>query len=246
LIFKSKSIITVALSLVLALLLAGCSSAPGTVNTNNQTPAAAQSSTETASANPSSSSAPGRVLGTYKAVLQNKAEYLSTDSKKTLYLNDFLTKNEIYITTFQCTHFTVLDMDGDKVPEVVLELSVGNEPQFYEVLHYMNNDVYGYLVMSRSLQALKADGSFLFSSGAGDTGSGKLKFDLAACTTDRAGYSHPVTGNDGNLNISYFIDNKPAKQDAYDSFLNEQSEKKDAAWHEFSEKNIDTQLSANK
>ncbi len=54
-------------------------------------------------------------------------------------------------------------MDGDKVREVVLELSVGNKPAFYEVLHYMDDTVYGYLIVYRGLEGLKEDGTFSYS-----------------------------------------------------------------------------------
>lgn len=183
-------------------------------------------------------------LEAYKAVLQNKANFFSTDNKKNLYLNDFLTNKEIYGTTFKVTHFTVLDMDGDKAPEVVLELSVGDEPEFYEVLHYINGIVYGYLIVYRGLEELKSDGTFHFSSGAADNGWGKLRFESSDFKTDILGYSKSSQG-DVNLTISYFINNKPVTKESFDSFTNEQSRKKDAVWYEFSQNNIETKLSAN-
>lgn len=183
------------------------------------------------------------VLEAYKTVLQNKAEFLSTDNKKNLYLNDFLTNKEIYGTIFKVTHFTVLDMDGDKVPEVVLELSVDDEPEFYEVLHYMNGVVCGYLIVNRGLEELKEDGAFRFSNGAADNGWGKLRFESNAFKTDILGYSKSSQGVT-NLTISYFINNKPVTKESFDSFTNEQSGKKDVVWCEFSQKNIETELSA--
>lgn len=57
----------------------------------------------------------------YKIVLQNKIEFYSIETKKKVYLNDFLTNNEIYGTTSKINHFAVLDMDGDKIPEVFLD-----------------------------------------------------------------------------------------------------------------------------
>ena len=184
------------------------------------------------------------VLEKYTAVLQNKVEFFSTDNKKNLYLNDFLANKEIYGTIFKVTHFTVLDMDGDKVPEVVLELSVGDEPEFYEVLHYMNGVVYGYLIVYRGLEDLKVDGTFRFSDGASDNGCGKFGFKSNALETDILGYSKSSQG-DTNLTISYFINNKLVTKESFDSFTNEQSGKKDAAWYEFSQKNIKTELSTN-
>lgn len=190
------------------------------------------------------------VWESYKAVLQNKAEFFSTDNKKNIYLNDFLTNKEIYGTVFKVTHFAVLDMDGDKVPEIVLELTTdnnpdnnpNNNPEFYEVLHFMNGTVYGYIIVYRGLEVLKADGTFSYSSGVADNGCGKIIFESNAYKIDALGYSKSSQGNP-NLNVSYFINNKPVTKETFDSFMNEQDRKKDAAWYEFSQKNIDTELS---
>ncbi len=180
----------------------------------------------------------------YKAVLQGKAEFFSTDNQKELSLNDFLTNQEIYETIFEATQFAVLDMDGDKVPEVVLGLSVGNEPQFYEVLHTMNDTVYGYLFPIRGLQGLKTDGTFGYSSGAADSGFGKMKFETDTFQTDTLGYSESSQG-ETELTVSYFINNEPVTKEAFDSFASEQSAKEDVAWYEFSEENIEAELSVN-
>lgn len=182
------------------------------------------------------------VWESYKAVLQNKAEFFSTDNKKNIYLNDFLTNKEIYGTVFKVTHFAVLDMDGDKVPEIVLELTADNNPEFYEVLHFMNGTVYGYIVVYRGLEVLKANGTFSYSNGVADNGCGKIIFESDAYKIAALGFSKSSQGNP-NLNVSYFINNKPVTKEAFDSFMNEQDRKKDAAWYEFSQKSIDTELS---
>ena len=265
--YKKKSVLTVALTLVLTALLAGCSVALGAANTttqtlkvaqsptatiNNQTPdatpaQAASTATPSVTKNPSPTSGgkiESPVLEAYKAVLQNKSEFMSIDNKRNLYLNDFLSNKEIYDTAFKATRFTVLDMDGDKVPEVVLELSVGDSPEFYEVLHYYNGIVRGYLIVYRGLEGLKADGTFRFSSGAADSGCGKMKFLSDAAKTDALGYSQSLQG-DPNLSIAYYVDSKSVTKSAFDSFMNQQSAKKNATWYGFSQKNIDTALSAN-
>jgi|AGTN01.2.fsa_nt_gi Antirepressor regulating drug resistance, predicted signal transduction N-terminal membrane component len=266
--YQNKSVFMVALSLVLALLLAGCSVALGAANVTGQisdeeasqspaatdTPGVSTIPDDEASQFPATADTPGvptspsaadhSVLEAYHAVLQNQAEFFSTDNQKNLYLNDFLTNKEIYETIFSVTHFTVLDLDGDQAPEVVLELSVGGNPQFYEVLHDMNDTIYGYLIVYRGLTELKADGTFLFSSGAADNGAGKLKFESDAYMTDPLAYSQSSQG-DTTLTITYFINNEQVTKEAFDSFVNEQSGKKDAVWYEFSQQNIETELSAN-
>ena len=185
------------------------------------------------------------ILEAYKAVLQNKVNFFSTDTNKNVYLKNFLTNKEIYGATFKITHFTVLDMDGDKIPEVVLELSVGNNnPMCFEVLHYMNGKVYGYNIVYRGLEELKTDGTFGYSSGASDNGRGKLRFESNAYETDILGYSKSSQNND-NITISYFINNKPIAEESFNSFMKEERGKKDVVWYEFSQKNIEIELSKN-
>lgn len=253
-------IISVLLVFLLSISVAGCSDSKNFLNSSNSSSTSSRKISGTSTsvpASPSSASSDNKnentktqilsnnsQLEAFKAVLQNKVEFFSTDNKKNLYLNDFLTNEEIYGTVFKVTHFAVLDMDGDKVPEVVLELSVGDAPEFYEVLHHMNGVVYGYLIVYRGLEELKADGTFHFSSGAADNGWGKLKFESNDFKTDALGYSKSSQG-DANLTISYFINDKPVTKESFDSFINEQSGKKDAVWYEFSQENIETELSAN-
>jgi hypothetical protein len=184
------------------------------------------------------------VLEAYKAVLQNKVNFISTDDNKKENLNDFLTNGEIYETTFKVLHFTVLDMDGDKIPEIVLELTHGesNYPGFYEVLHYMNGSVYGYIQVLRGLENLKTDGTFRLSGGVSYYGYGKLRFESNACETDILGYYESSQNNDV-ITRNYFINNKPVTEESYNSFENEENGKKDVVWYEFSQKIIEKELS---
>lgn len=239
-----------------SLLLAGCGKSIPT----NAAQQDGQSSSVVATTNSADAKSPGTttpsdsktennknylVLEAYKAVLQNKVNFFSKDNKKNLYLNDFLTNEEIYGAIFKVTHFTVLDLDGDKIPEVVLELSVGNNsPMCFEVLHYMNGEVYGYNIVYRGLEELKTDGTFRYSNGASDYGCGKLRFESNAYKTDILGYCKSSESNNGTT-ISYFINNKPVTEESFNSFMKEEHEKKDVVRYEFSQKNIETELSIN-
>ena len=188
---------------------------------------------------PATSSDP--VLGAYQAALQNNIEFFSVDNKKKLLLDDFLTNKELYGAVFKTTRFAVLDMDGDGTPEVVIELAVDGNPEFFEILHQMNGEVYGYNLVYRALEGLKKDGTFQYSNGATDGGYGKLKFQPDAYETDILGYMKP--GQD-NGEISFFLNNEPVTKEAYDAFVKKQDGKQDAAWHEFSKESIQTELSA--
>ena len=182
------------------------------------------------------------VLEAYKAVLQNEAQFYSIDNKKEVSLDDFLTNKEMIGAIFQAARFTVIDMDGDTVPEVILELTVQNNPEFYEILRYVDGSVYGYNIVYRGLEGLKTDGTFYYSNGAADNGYGKLKFHSDAYETDILGYMESSQSNEG-MAISYFVDNKPVTEESFQSFMKAQDGKEDVSWYEFSQENVNTELS---
>lgn len=213
------------------------------VKTNNNSTAknSNQSSKITTS---NTSNATNTALKAYKDVLQNKAEFYNTDAKKNMHFNNFLSKNEVFDCVFKTYNFSIVDMDGDKIPEVIIELSSNNVnyAQFYEVLHYTDNKVYGYIFSNRQLAGVKVDGTFGYSSGARDNGFGKLKFKGDTKATESIGYKKSV----GMENELYFIDNKQVTPDKYRSFQNEQSAKQEPAWYLLSQNNVDKELSSNK
>ena len=90
---------------------------------------------------------------------------------------------------------------------------------------------------------LKEDGTFIYSSGAADSGVAKLNFDSNTVKTDVLGYSQSSQG-ETDLVISYLIDDEPVEKESFDSFMIKQSETKDAVWYEFFEENIEAVLSA--
>ncbi|MNC39993.1 hypothetical protein D3C75_886810 [compost metagenome] len=130
-------------------------------------------------------------------------------------------------------------MDSDGKPEIVLELtpSLSEHPEFYEVLHYMEGNVYGYIQVYRGLLGLKADGTFGFSGGVSHFGYGKLKFDSSASQMEI------VAEYTAYENAAVFtIGNKSVAEQAFRFFSKEQDEKTDVVWHEFSEENMNTML----
>ena len=179
----------------------------------------------------------------YKKVLQNKIEFYSIETKKKVYLNDFLTNNEIYGTTSKINHFAVLDMDGDKIPEVVLGLTVDENPNFVEVLHYMNGEVYGYFFGKDQISDLKTDGTFRWlSGGLTYNGYGKLRFQTNSCEIDHLAY-HESSATDESFTtfaVAYYINNKRVTKDSYTAFVKEEDAKRDVTWYEFSQENIST------
>ena len=172
----------------------------------------------------------------YKDVLQNKTEFSTTsyaeNGTKTIYLDQLLNDD-----TFKFLNFAVLDMDGDKTPEIVIQYCLTGDypyPDYVEVLHYSDGIVYGYNFSYRGLYCLKNDGTFNWSNGADDNGYSKLRFTSNNCEYDDIGYckSNLPTG-------SYFIDNQTVTESEYQAFIKNQDNKKDAIWYDFNKKNID-------
>jgi hypothetical protein len=178
----------------------------------------------------------------YKAVLQNRVEFYNTENKKKVYLNDFLTNENIFVgVTIKINQFTVLDMDGDQIPEVVLKLTVGEENDFNEVLHYLNGEVNGSFFVKNQLCDLKTDGTFRWlSGGLMYNGYGRLKFQNKSYELDELAYLNSKYNDESytTLTSSYYISNKLVTKDVYQFFVKEQDSKKDAKWYEFSQENI--------
>lgn len=169
----------------------------------------------------------------YQAVLENKLEFYRTENKKKGYLDDFLTHNEVYGTAAAIHHFAVLDMDGDEIPEMVLGLTVDNNSDFAEVLHYRDGEVYGYFFGKDQLVNLKTDGTFRWlSGGLTYNGYGTLSFqDLFAETNNLAYHeSKALDESSTTFSITYYIKDKEVTKDSYLSFVKEQEAKKDVAW----------------
>lgn len=185
-------------------------------------------------------------LKAFKSILQNKSEFYNTDAQKNQYLKEFLANNGAFDCILKILHFTVLDMDGDKIPEVIIKLAINGHDyeDFYEVLHYIDDKVYGYIFSNRCLGGVKADGTFIYSGGASDNGFGKLKFQGSTCVTESIGYKESEGSKDDNTpNEIYFIDNKQVTSDKYESFVTEQFAKKEAIWFDISPKSIEKELS---
>ncbi len=219
---------------------AASSGDPGSQQMTEESTAASTPSPSTPAASTSSpkdeSSLPA---DTYKAVLQNEVDFISSEDNKKFSMNDFLNRNSEYEGIYKVTHFTVLDMDGDKIPEVVLELSLNDYPEQYEILHYSNGLVYGCNFDYRCFEMLKEDGTYSYADSAADVGVVKiLSFQSESVKTETLGYAQ-TDYSGSNAEISYFIDNASVTQEAFNTFLDQQNVKKDAQWYEFSSENIE-------
>lgn len=192
-------------------------------------------------------------LFAYKEVIQNNANFYNVIDHETVNLSRFVNeweKDQDFHLKF--IYFTVVDLDDDKVPEVVLGEVICNNINGthlnyygYLILHYDDNIVYGYELGARSLMCLKVDGTFEASDGAGDQGTHIITFEQDAYTLDPITYcaTHGIYNPKGEGTI-YFVNRKGATEAEYDLAMDEQCKKEDTPWHSFTDENIDIVFSA--
>lgn len=127
----------------------------------------------------------------YRAILSGEEDFISVDlGNKELNIKDIrnvVTPDDS--VTVEPTKFTFLDLDGDGENEIVLWLQINNISDYgFEILHAQEGAVYGYTLPYRAFMDLKTDGTFSFSSGAADSGIGKLRFAEDGYTIEEQGY----------------------------------------------------------
>ena len=124
-------------------------------------------------------------------------------------------------------NYAIVDMDRDNTPEVIVNLSSGNDGWII-VLRYYEGSVYGYSFVYRGLLSPKTDGTYMASSGAFDNNIIEMSFNgnelqekILACS---------ISMNDS---VEYYIaDNKVSEKD-YNDFCTEFFDKEDVSWHQF-------------
>ena len=182
---------------------------------------------------PAQTSGSVAALEAYKAVLQNKMTFYSTDDRKTYNLHEFDYWSEQSNIPLQVVSFAVVDMDDDGIPEVVLELTSGFDGSF-EVLHYEDGRVYGFNHSYRGMVGLTSDGIYEGSSGAADSGFYKACITKDTYEEEALGYS--ASGADGT--VSYYIGKAKVSKSQYDDFLEKMwahARANQAAWHDFTD-----------
>lgn len=172
-------------------------------------------------------------LKLYQLVLNNEAQFFSTSDRANLYLGQ-LNRGVDGSMTF--TQFAMAGLDADSMVEIVVQLSVnGNAYYGYEVLDAREGKVYGYDLVYRALEDLKADGTFSYASGAFDTGFGILKLGDREYSIEPIAYSE--LAEDGH--VHYIHNGIPITDEAYRQLCNIQEKKAPVTWYKFTDENIE-------
>ena len=108
-----------------------------------------------------------------RKVLLSEVEYFDVELKKNMYLKDYWNyfSENIYGGPMRID-FTVVDMDRDGIPEVVIMYDPGE----LKVFRVEEGTVYGYNFSYRGMKELKKDGTFSWSNDADSSGIGRQTF----------------------------------------------------------------------
>jgi hypothetical protein len=173
------------------------------------------------------------IMARYRQVCQNKIPFFSTDENKEVYLKDFsYWSGDALDNPLRTENFSIVDLDGDKVPELVLGMTTGFDGS-WEVLRYEGGKIYGYNFVYRAMTELKKDGTTYGSSGADAGRIYRLRFDGAKSE------SIELAKSDSN---KFYIGNKQVTKDKFDDYLKELWAKEDVERIEFTEENLAKKL----
>ncbi len=160
--------------------------------------------------------------GIHQSILTNQSSFYDSSSKKEMLLTDWQ-KN----TGYAVSKYSVVDLDSDANPEMVLWLTRdSNEYVGFLILHTEAEKTYAHLLYYRQFTALKEDGTFGFSGGVANHGIGRIVFSGSTYTIIKTAYCE----SEDNQNVSCFIENKSVSKETFDAYKAVQSAKPDAVW----------------
>ncbi len=174
---------------------------------------------------------------------EGEAHYHYTNSVLGITTDKYLDISEIAVSIFaegepareygRIARFAVVDLDGDGVNEVVLEIYVGEWPAEYEILHLHNGEVRLYSVVAKGMCDLKTDGTHGWLDGVTHSGYCRITgftdetYDLEC--DDFLYYEYDF---DTHI-MSYYIDHQPVSERAFNKAEEEQRNKPDVEWRDF-------------
>ncbi len=188
---------------------------------------------------------PGLEDNNYKSILLGKSNFICADlANKSLNISEIgqaVTDDDSVAVS--ATKFAMIDIDGDGEDETILWLQINGISNYgFEILHYQNGEILGYTLQYRAFMNLKTDGTFLFSSGAADSGIGKINFSETGYHINSQAYSQSGFDSNNELIVQYFVNNESCSEDEFNDVINGQEQKADVEWYDLSENNINAVL----
>ncbi|MCI8371701.1 MAG: hypothetical protein HFI75_04765 [Lachnospiraceae bacterium] len=185
------------------------------------------------------------ILNDYKLILNNHTSFI--DSNKNIFINQL---NNTLGTEMEITEFTIIDLDGSGVPEVVLALSplTSKYMSHFLILHNQNGTFYSYVVPYRGFEDLKVDGTFFRSGGVMNYHYSRISFNHHYDTNTSYTMNDFISfeAYDENTNktkFSYYVNNQSTTEDELNQYRIYQDNKPDATWYSYTKENIESLFS---
>ena len=177
-------------------------------------------------------------MDAYGQVLRNEekiyfpTQELHEEQDSEMLLIEYFIKEQYYDPVFGVFNFTIVEMDGDGMPEVIVEWEANG---LRVVLHYNDGIVYGHIFPYKSMTIIKKDGTFDWMQGAANGGIAMLEFtgrycelvDLFICDSTQYDESDLLLINGVSVSL----------EEWYSTFSNWR-ELEDVEWHELNDENI--------
>lgn len=168
---------------------------------------------------------------TYRDILLGNGEFRYNGGPVTL--DTFMEGED---ETAQIYYFTVMDFDGDGAEEVLVQFSApAGDAGGYLVLHQSRSGIAGFRLSPRTAWNLKEDGTFEYSQPAGtEYGIASLAFEGESCSLNK----HLTAAGEQFAFSEYTVNGAPATEEAYFAAIEEQAQKPDAQWHDFTKEAV--------
>lgn len=170
------------------------------------------------------------LLNMYKDILISEVSF-NDENGYTELKNVYLNEMKVEDIPLEYYMFSLIDMNQDQIPELVLEVSVGGGADFVLAFHLQNGEIYCHWYSNRQVQLIKVDGTYRSSGGAGAFYICQEELDKSKNTT-RYLASHEYAGADKNNQAiyKYFINEKEVDKEEFDAFMDAFDNKEDAVW----------------
>ena len=192
---------------------------------------------------------PQAALASFRMLLQDKAFFFqyedaaasnaavfrnSDDERTSMNLSSFLESQSGGSSGVQVKNFSILDMNGDGIPEMVIEITRAG---IKNVFHYEKGNLYGYTFYSRGMNALKKDGSFTASAGSAHTYFQKLRFIDGVCSFEVLAFSDVMTESE-QYQEAFYIHGEAVSKEMFLAYWDDHDKKEDPEYHTFSVETI--------
>lgn len=160
------------------------------------------------------------------SILENKQSFYITSSKKNVLLSEYKAE-----TDYSVKKYTILDLNDDRDPEMVLWLGYGtNDYAGFLVLHRDGDTVYAHGFSYRGFNGLNGDGVYTSSSSAFNMSILKLDFDGDTCTETvlarREGDGNPES-------VTYYIEDRIGTAEEFEKYFKRYNSRSIPDWYSY-------------